>query len=154
MTQSKRILLYSGRDPGAARLRQIMVGWHAAGAPTEVVAPRTLPELREHLARGEHELVVIEGAEAARGLATTAEPDSHLGLPLAEVEKLHILRVLAAHGGNKTRAARSLGIDTKTLYNKLKSYELSASLARRRLQATVPSHAAGLGPGLNAGAVI
>ncbi len=141
MTQSKRILLYSGRDPGAARLRQIMVGWHAAGAPAEVVAPRTLPELREHLARGEHELVVIE-------------PDSHLGLPLAEVEKLHILRVLAAHGGNKTRAARSLGIDTKTLYNKLKSYELSASLARRRLQATVPSHAAGLGPGLNAGAVI
>jgi DNA-binding NtrC family response regulator len=153
MTQSKRILLYSGRDPGAARLRQITVGWHAAGTPAEVVAPRTLPELREHLARGEHELVVIEGAEAARGLAGAADADTHLGLPLAEVEKLHILRVLAAHAGNKTRAARSLGIDTKTLYNKLKSYELSATLARRRMLPAAPGHAGGLGS-LNTGAVI
>ena len=55
-----------------------------------------------------------------------------LALPLAEVEKRHIQRVLASTGGNKTRAARVLGIDTKTLYNKLKSYKSSDELARKR----------------------
>ena len=62
------------------------------------------------------------------------EPEQ-LKLPLAEVEKRHIQRVLASTGGNKTRAARILGIDTKTLYNKLKSYKSSEQVARKRLTA-------------------
>lgn len=41
-------------------------------------------------------------------------------LPLAEVEKQHILRVLDSAGGNKTKAAEILGIDRKTLREKLK----------------------------------
>ena len=53
-------------------------------------------------------------------------------MPLAEVEKRHIMRVLSSTGGNKTRAARILGIDTKTLYNKLKAYRSSDELARKR----------------------
>ena len=44
-------------------------------------------------------------------------------LPLAEVERRHILAVLEANGGNKLGSARVLGINVKTLYNKLKSYE-------------------------------
>jgi DNA-binding NtrC family response regulator len=43
--------------------------------------------------------------------------------PLAEVERQHILRVLEANGGNKVRTAKVLGINVKTLYNKLKNYE-------------------------------
>jgi DNA-binding NtrC family response regulator len=39
---------------------------------------------------------------------------------LAEVEAEHIRRVLAAVGGNKTRAAEILGLDRKTLREKLK----------------------------------
>ena len=40
---------------------------------------------------------------------------------LADVEREHIQRVLTAAGGNKTEAARILGIDRKTLREKLKS---------------------------------
>jgi DNA-binding NtrC family response regulator len=53
------------------------------------------------------------------------DPESLLSLSLAELEKRHILRVLASSRGNKTAAARVLGIDTKTLYNKLKGYQVS-----------------------------
>ncbi len=41
---------------------------------------------------------------------------------LAEVERRHIERVLAAHDGNITRAAVALGIDRRTLQRKLKAY--------------------------------
>lgn len=42
--------------------------------------------------------------------------------PLDEVERRYILRVLDAAGGNKTLAARTLGLDRKTLYRKLERY--------------------------------
>lgn len=44
---------------------------------------------------------------------------------LAEVEEEYIRNVLAAEGGNKTRAAEILGIDRKTLREKLKKVEQS-----------------------------
>jgi transcriptional regulator with GAF, ATPase, and Fis domain len=47
--------------------------------------------------------------------------DSDL-LPLSEVERMYILRVLEAVGGNKSKAARVLGLDRKTLRLKLKQY--------------------------------
>lgn len=43
---------------------------------------------------------------------------------LAEVEKDHVLNVLASVGGNKTQAARILGITRKTLREKLKKTEI------------------------------
>jgi DNA-binding NtrC family response regulator len=45
-------------------------------------------------------------------------------LPLKEMEKVHILRTLEHTGGNRSQAARILGIERTTLYNKLKSYGL------------------------------
>jgi len=45
-------------------------------------------------------------------------------LALAAVESEHIARVLDGHGGNRTAAARTLGIDRKTLWRKIREYRL------------------------------
>lgn len=44
-------------------------------------------------------------------------------LPMHEVEKRYILRVLDAIGGNKTTAAQILGFDRRTMYRKLERFE-------------------------------
>ena len=55
--------------------------------------------------------------------------DEGVGLPLTwsvdQVEKHHILRVLESSAGNKSKAARSLGVSRKTLERKLKSWSES-----------------------------
>ena len=51
-------------------------------------------------------------------------PKERLFMGLAEVERDHIIRVLQQLEGNKTRAAKVLGITVKTLYNKLHSYKM------------------------------
>lgn len=52
----------------------------------------------------------------------------HVGLPLRneEAEKHQIIEALRQTGNNKSRAAQLLGIDRKTLYNKLKLYEIES----------------------------
>jgi transcriptional regulator with PAS, ATPase and Fis domain len=47
------------------------------------------------------------------------------GLTLFDIEKLHIESVLKAVNGNKSRAARILGIDYSTLRRKLNSMDIS-----------------------------
>jgi two-component system response regulator HydG len=64
---------------------------------------------------------------AATALDNDAEPDISgididTGNPLEAVERATILKVLEATGGNKSEAARRLGITRKTLHKKLKSY--------------------------------
>jgi two-component system response regulator HydG len=44
------------------------------------------------------------------------------GMTLEDLERDYIERVVAAEGGNKTRAAQRLGLDRKTLYRKLEEY--------------------------------
>jgi DNA-binding NtrC family response regulator len=58
-----------------------------------------------------------------RVIQTTPVDSSQL--PLEEIERQHILRVLEASGGNKTKAAQILRIDYKTLLGRLKQYEAS-----------------------------
>ena len=43
-------------------------------------------------------------------------------VPLEEVDRRYILHVLESVGGNRTLAARTLGLDRKTLYRKLRQY--------------------------------
>jgi two-component system response regulator HydG len=52
------------------------------------------------------------------------EPSESPGelLPLSEVERRHVLAILDAVGGNKSEAARILGVDRKTLQARLQRY--------------------------------
>ncbi len=45
-------------------------------------------------------------------------------VPMEEVERRYILRVVEAVGGNKTTASKILGLDRKTLYRKLERYKV------------------------------
>jgi transcriptional regulator of acetoin/glycerol metabolism len=59
--------------------------------------------------------------EICAGTAPT-RPEAETAGSLADVERAHILRVLARTGGNKSQAAELLGIDRSTLHAKLKQY--------------------------------
>jgi len=48
-------------------------------------------------------------------------------LTLREIERLWILRALAREEGNKSRAARRLGISVRTIRNKLRTYDLAST---------------------------
>ncbi len=57
-----------------------------------------------------------------RSHVVVASDDPSELVPLEEVERRYILRVLEALGGNKTLTAQTLGLDRKTLYRKLERY--------------------------------
>lgn len=62
---------------------------------------------------------------AIRSKTASKEGSPELLIPLAEVEKRHILAVFQALGKNKSKTARTLGIGLQTLYRKLKEYDVS-----------------------------
>lgn len=72
------------------------------------------PDLPEHLVSYE-----------AGSVPSAIESDQDQFLPLAEVEKRHILKVLESVDGNRSKAANLLGIHRDTLLRKLKQYGLS-----------------------------
>ena len=76
--------------------------------------------LEEHLP-----LPTVDRASPQAGEAphTVVEPSGLL--PLAEVERLHVLRVLEAVKGNRTAAAKVLEIGRNTLARKLKEYGIA-----------------------------
>jgi DNA-binding NtrC family response regulator len=69
-------------------------------------------------------LSTIPSAPVSAGVASpVASTAGNTGsTSLAEVERLHIERVLGEMSGNITRAATALGIDRRTLQRKLKGY--------------------------------
>jgi two-component system response regulator HydG len=69
---------------------------------------------------------------APDAVATVAAPvDSPAGIsalvgrPLEEIEKVFIAETLKLTGGNREQAADLLGIGERTLYRKIKEYQLS-----------------------------
>ena len=65
----------------------------------------------------------IDG-EAVRDALSAMEPRDHSVETLLDAESEQIRKVLAATGGNKSRAAQILGIERKTLYRKLERMKL------------------------------
>ena len=99
-------------DPGSSAFATaVMSAFHAVAlAQYEQVTVDDLPEkIRAY--RPSHVLIA-------------AEDPSEL-VPLEEAERRYILRVVESVGGNKTLAARVLGIGRKTLYRKLQLYGVS-----------------------------
>jgi len=74
---------------------------------------------------------VVEGGEGAEaGAAAKPAPESvvlyRTGMRMAEVERAAIEAALRDSAGNRRRAAEMLGIGERTLYRKLKEYELES----------------------------
>jgi DNA-binding NtrC family response regulator len=61
-------------------------------------------------------------------------------LPLEVVERDHVMSVLSDTGGNKSRAAKILGLDRKTLSRKVKAYGVQT------VPTPAPSNTADRGP--------
>jgi DNA-binding NtrC family response regulator len=67
------------------------------------------------------------------------------GLPLRDVEQEYILRTLQETGGNRTRAARVLGISLRCLQYKLKAYaEGGSDISAQPQRAVEPQHLLGV----------
>ena len=92
--------------------------------------PGNLRELRNVIRRAS--LFVSDDVMDVNALPLLKNPDvkmedtsSSITLPISEEEeKEKILLALEKTSGNKSKAARLLNVDRKTLYNKLKRYNL------------------------------
>jgi len=71
----------------------------------------------------------IQAYRPTRIVVETDDPSKLL--PLEEVERAYVLRVLEAVGGNKTLAARIIGLDRRTLYRKLEHYGVEIHRSER-----------------------
>src|SRR5690606_28847728 len=106
MPIGKRLLVFSPDDPKATALVARTAEWGCLVSTCE-----TVEDLRGRLEGGQFDMVLVQESAVLRRLCAEADPTGDiLRTPLAEIEKRHILRVLSSTGGNKTRAAKILGI--------------------------------------------
>jgi DNA-binding NtrC family response regulator len=105
-------LLLSYAWPGNVRELQNCIERAVALTRSEEIAAADLPEkIRSY--RTSHVLV--------------ASDDPSELVPMEEVERRYILRVMEAVGGSKSMAARVLGFDRRTLYRKLERFGYGAA---------------------------
>ncbi len=107
-------------EKGAPRISdeavRILKAWPWIGDMTELrVLLDRLPLMRNG--------PIVTADQLGELLCSDRNPAEEVRRPLADVEREHILRVLDAQNWNRTQSAHLLGIDVKTLYNKLKRYE-------------------------------
>lgn len=108
-----------------------------AGRPVPILTDRAIESLRAYSWPGNvrelqnliQRLIVMTDGDTIDATALplamrfTVPRERGLQRTLDDVEREHINAVLATVGGNKTRAAEILGIDRKTLREKLKNYK-------------------------------
>ncbi|HEY7783573.1 MAG TPA: sigma-54 dependent transcriptional regulator [Pyrinomonadaceae bacterium] len=68
-----------------------------------------------------------EFSQEGEPLNDSLKEDIPDNLPLIEVERRHIIKILQRFGGHQIKTATALGIDRRTLYRKLKQYDLMFS---------------------------
>jgi DNA-binding NtrC family response regulator len=102
---AERLMAYDW--PGNVRELQNCIERAVALTRAPTIDAADLPtRIREH--RSQHVIV--------------ASDDPSDVVPLDQVEKRYVLRVLKTVGGNKTLAAQKLGLSRKTLYRRLEAY--------------------------------
>ncbi len=74
----------------------------------------------------------------AAGANVTAEAAPAAGITVREMERQLIQKTLASTGGNRTQAARMLGISLRTLRNKLNEFGLQDRSGRQNLPSSAP----------------
>ncbi len=107
---AEKLLAYSW--PGNVRELQNVIERAVALAGSEEI---TIDDLPDNIRQYRRDDVMAEGADPSELV------------PLEQVERRYILRVLEAVGDSRTQAARILGIDRKTLYRKLELWGYQAS---------------------------
>ena len=126
--QREDILLYADffLDAADRELGKEVVGFDAAAAALlkSYDWPGNMRQLKNAVTRavllapGEY----VTPAELPAELLESAARKSELALSSPEEERERIARALELANGNKSKAARLLGIDRKTLYNKMNLY--------------------------------
>jgi two-component system, NtrC family, response regulator HydG len=107
VSESALAMLLDYAWPGNVRELENVIERAVTLSRSEKIVPGDLP-------------MTIQGARGDRRVLDDAAERT---LPLDEVEKEYILKILEKTGGNKYQAAHMLGIDRKTLYRKLGEIE-------------------------------
>ena len=107
ITETALALLIDYAWPGNVRELENVIERAVTLARGEKIVPEDLPP----------------GIQGARGERRVADDAADRVLPLDEMEKAYIQKILEKAGGNKYQAAQLLGIDRKTLYRKLAEIE-------------------------------
>jgi two-component system response regulator AtoC len=108
-----------------AMARLVEYGW-----PGNIRELRNFIERLQILHEG-HEVRAMDlpsefnGPRAPAAAGTPAPVEDPVLVPLVDIERRHVERVLAATGWNKARAARVLEVDIKTLNKKIRDYKLA-----------------------------
>lgn len=122
-------------EPGLERAA-LMPGWKGAEAveSRQTLEAELLAATRAFRSQGDVGRLLLalvqlqqqcqKDLDASNGKDGQRVSGSSLGdlVPLSQVMEDHVVQVYHAVGCNKTRAARVLEIDIKTLYNKLRRY--------------------------------
>jgi two-component system response regulator HydG len=69
-------------------------------------------------------LEAVQGESPESALPVSGGADLLMGQPLEEVERYYISRALELAEGNRQEAATMLGISERTLYRKIKDFDL------------------------------
>ena len=106
---------------------------------------RELRNLIESMIVQDHDGILdLNDIQEGDSLRATLSPNNHaaspsglVGRPLNEVERYYIEQALDLTGGNREEAARMLGIGERTLYRKIKKWELEGHTAELSEKETI-----------------